>query len=417
MANPLARFAIFCRALVAVALVVVGTRAKADAQPPQVVRSTGAPAWGADLRLVEEVRIGTLDGADEYILGRVGSVAVGRDGVIVVADEQVPVIRMYDARGKFIRNVGRKGGGPGEYEAIGGMRTLPDGRVALWDNRNQRITLFTPAGELAESHRVVSGLFASDIFQVDRTGHFYVRTVVGRPVDGGDWDEGWIRVSPIGKLVDTIPIPKEANAPRSFVLSGPSGYDRPFTPQLVTAMSSNGYLITGHNTTYAFEQHLPNGPVRRIERAYTPVPVARAERGEWEAWASILARPAAARPGQPAVRSAPRPASYAIPDIKPAYKDLRTDSQGRIWVRRYVAAQSRPGPERKPGDERPRRVWKEPQTFDVFEAEGTFLGTITLPFDAYLYDAIDRHIWATVRGESDEEYVVRFRIEDGGRTR
>ncbi len=100
MTNTLAQPAGLGRAVVAAILTVLGAIATAAAQEPQVVRSTGAPAWGGALRLVEEVRIGTLDGADEYILGSVGSVAVGRDGVIFVADEQVPVIRMYDARGK-----------------------------------------------------------------------------------------------------------------------------------------------------------------------------------------------------------------------------------------------------------------------------------------------------------------------------
>ena len=234
MTNTLARPAMLGRAVVAAILTVFGATPTAAAQQPQVVRSTAPPAWGGALRLVEEVRIGTLDGADEYILGSVRGVAVGREGVIFVADEQVPLIRMYDVRGKFIRNVGRKGGGPGEYEAIGGMRTLPDGRVALWDNRNQRISLFTLAGDFAESHRVASGLFAADVFQVDRTGHFYVRTVTGRPVDGAEWTHGWIRVSPNGKILDTIAVPKETNPTRSFVLAGPSGYDRPFTRQLVT---------------------------------------------------------------------------------------------------------------------------------------------------------------------------------------
>jgi len=107
--------------------------------------------------------------------------------------------------------------------------------------------------------------------------------------------------------------------------------------------------------------------------------------------------------------------SYTIPDTKPAFSDLRTDSQGRIWVRLYVAAVSKPGPERRSGDQRPRRVWREPPTFDAFEAGGRFLGTITLPWNAYLHDARDRHIWATVRGESDEAYVVRLRVEPGTR--
>ncbi len=393
-------------AILAVALIcAVGPAARA--QQVQTVRSTSAPAWGTGLRLVEEVRIGALDGAEEYMFGSVDGVAVGREGAIFVADGRVPIIRMYDARGKFVRNVGGKGAGPGEYEAIGGIRALADGRISIWDNRTGRITIYTPAGEFASTHRVelTSRLFGSDLFEVDRADHFYIRTSLGRPGDG-KFNDAWIHLGPNAAIIDTIPVPKETDPAPSFVLAGPSGYDAPFTRELIAKMGSNGHLITAHTGTYAFDQHRRGAPVLRIERSYTPLPVTRAERAEWQAWADRFERNA---------RADREPVKYHIPDTKPAFSDLRTDSRGRIWVRRYVAAQSRPGPVREPGDDRPRRVWREPPTFDVFEADGRFLGTITFPFGGYMYDAADRHIWATVVGESDEEYVVRYRIEGAKR--
>src|SRR5687768_5222997 len=135
------------------------------AQQPEIIRSTAPAAWGNRLRLVEEVRIGKLDGSDEYLFGSIEGVAVGRDGMIHVADGQVPIIRSYDAQGRFVRNIGGKGQGPGEFGNIGGMKTLPDGRIVLWDNRNQRITLYSGGGEYIASHTVPSGLFASDLLQ------------------------------------------------------------------------------------------------------------------------------------------------------------------------------------------------------------------------------------------------------------
>ena len=387
--------------VVLASVAMLGATPPIDAQDVQIVRSTNAPVWGSELRLVEEVRIGTLDGADEYILGSVDGIAVGRDGAMFVADGQVPVIRMYDARGKFVRNVGRKGQGPGEYESLAGIQPLPDGRIAIWDNRNGRITLYTASGDLAGSHPATSGLFADDLFHTDRTGHFYVRAVLGRPVSGAQWNYGWLRLSPAGKLLDTIPIPAESSEP-SFVLAGPSGFDRPFTRRTVTALSANGELIIGDNRRYSFDVQRRGAPVLRIERPFTPIEIRGDERREWEAWAGTFERNA---------RTNGRSASFPIPDTKPAYSELRTDSDGRIWVRRYVTAQSRPGPERKPGDDRPRRVWKEPPTFDVFEPQGRFLGTVSLPINSAFYDARDRNLWVTVRGESDEEYVVRYRID------
>jgi hypothetical protein len=263
---------------------------------------------------------------------------------------------------------------------------------------------------------VQSGLFASDIFQVDRSGQFYVRASTSQS-HGRLRDFGWIRVSSAGQVRDTIPIPSDSTDGDSFVLSTASGYDRPFDRELVTSMSSLGYLITGRNETYAFELHRPGAPVLRIERPGQPViPLARAERAEWEAWANWFeqreATPTSSDPR--VILPAPRRVDYRIPETKPFFSELRTDSQGRIWVRRYVAAVSRPGPARPAGDTRPRREWREPPTFDVFQPDGRFLGTITLPFNSYMHDAIDRQLWVEVRGESDESYIVRYRIETGG---
>ena len=395
---------------VAAALLIGSVASESVAQQaPQVVRSTSAPLWGPSLRLVEEVRIGRLDGASEYLLGNVTGVAVGRDGVIFVAD-RIPLVRMYDAPGRFIRNVGAKGEGPGEYAAIAGIRTLIDGRLAIWDNRNARIALFTPTGDFATVHRVET---ASDIFQVDRSGRFYVRGVIGRGGGPSSPQLGWIRVSPAGQVVDTLAIPIDSAAAPSFVISTPSGADRPFPRELLSTVSSMGYLITGRNDTYSFDLNRPGAPVLRIERPFTPVRLGRAEKAEWDAWAMFFERLAAtpppATPGMVPLQATR--VDYTIPDTKPAYSELRTDSQGRIWVRRYVEAVSSPGPERAPGDARPRRVWREPPTFDVFEPTGQFLGTITLPFNAAVHDAIDRHLWVTIRGDADEPYVVRLRIE------
>jgi hypothetical protein len=385
------------------------------AQQPQVVRSTGPGTWGIGLRLVEELRIGRLDGADEYVLGEVEGVAVGRDGRIYVADAQVPVVRMYDASGRFVRNLGRAGAGPGEYDELAGLRTLPDGRVAIWDHDNSRITVFSADGDLAATHRVPSALAGSETFQVDQAGNFYVRAVVRFDETShrlADATQGWIRVAPDGQIRDTVVIPLDARRPESFVLSTPSGFDRPFTTELVSTLGRNGTLITGRNDTYAFVQHRTAGPPLRVERASTPVRLGREERAEWLAWARMFeqraANPTSSNPR--AILTPPRQVRYEIPETKPAFRELATDSQARIWVRRYVEAQKRPASEPATVD-RPPRTWIEPPTYDVFEADGRFLGTVTLPWEARFYDARDRNVWATVTGALDETYVVRYRIE------
>ena len=79
-----------------------------------VVNESGS-VWGGTATLVEEASIGVEAGAEEYMFGLINSV-YATDDRIYVADVQVPAVRVYDHDGNFIRNLGRSGQGPDEYQ-------------------------------------------------------------------------------------------------------------------------------------------------------------------------------------------------------------------------------------------------------------------------------------------------------------
>jgi hypothetical protein len=61
----------------------------------------------------------------------VSPLAVGAGNALVIADDAIPALRIFDSTGTFVRVIGRLGDGPGEYRAMGGVRTLSDGRSVL----------------------------------------------------------------------------------------------------------------------------------------------------------------------------------------------------------------------------------------------------------------------------------------------
>ena len=69
-----------------------------------------------------------IEGAEEYLFGDITELAVAPDGSIYVFDRQVPALRKYDAKGKFVRTFGRKGQGHGEYLS-GGVLAVLDPRL------------------------------------------------------------------------------------------------------------------------------------------------------------------------------------------------------------------------------------------------------------------------------------------------
>ncbi|HEV2735173.1 MAG TPA: hypothetical protein VGV85_10055, partial [Longimicrobiaceae bacterium] len=113
-----------------------------------------APAWGEGQgwRLAAEpaLDIGMLDGPPQYQLGRVtGAVRLG-DGTVVVGDDQSKDLRFFDRAGRHVRTVGREGGGPGEFKAVGSLAALGDSLV-VGDYNNRRVTVFAPDGKLVRA--------------------------------------------------------------------------------------------------------------------------------------------------------------------------------------------------------------------------------------------------------------------------
>src|SRR5437870_5627047 len=113
----------------AVAFLAITASASLAQRRDTVVKTVDRPLHAGVATLQAERRIGSADGADEYLFGRVSFVAVGPDGSIYVYDPQVPALRKYDVNGKYVKDLGRKGEGPGEYREIVGLAVLGDGRV------------------------------------------------------------------------------------------------------------------------------------------------------------------------------------------------------------------------------------------------------------------------------------------------
>lgn len=376
-------------------------------QDTVVVRADNEPLWGEKPQIVEELRIGQLDGPDEYVFGRIGALAVRADGNIIAVDAQVPVIRQYDANGRYVRDIGREGAGPGEYRQVVGIHILADGRLAILDPGNTQISIYDSTGAFMTSHRV-EGSYGAGAFVVDTLGNFWIRqldqtrlqTREGRLAAQQDVPRIFTQISPSGEVLGSIDIPPEERTGRSFVLMTSEGRREYFPEFRAHALSNRGYLVAGHNRTYALDLFLPGGRGRRITRTVEPVSLRGGERAQWEAMVRYAEN---LIPGGPAYPPPPR--------TKPVFRTLTVDRDGRIWVERYVEAiKTEPEP-REPGDERPLREWREPPTFDVIQPDGTFLGTVVLPRDTYAYVRSGWHIWGVYSGELREPYIVRLRIE------
>lgn len=395
------------------------SRSSDRARSDTVVRAAQHPLNPGTASLIEELSIGVADGAEEYMLGEIADIVLGRDGSLYVFDGQVPTIRHYDASGKYLRNIGRSGSGPGEYRSVSGLAVAPDGRLMLWDTGNWRINVYAANGDFISQWATPSGMSGGGTAQysraimVDTSGTIITRKTI---LDFRSTDRRptiWLRFRPNGTPLDTI---HEPPSPALGTLSARA--DRvsvtdpvPFAPIRMVAMSPLGYLVAGYPSRYAFEIHQPDGQVVSVRREVKPEAVSRAERSE--ARQKIEERMRQTDPRW--TWNGPE-----IPDTKPLYHAIHLGLDGRIWIgltpepRQRIGSISGgggvgQGPRRSPQPAADRQP-SPPARFDVFEPDGRYLGQVQFPSDVSPFLRKGDQVWAVAYGTDDVPRIKRYRI-------
>ena len=123
-----------------------------------VVRTVSGSIWERPARLVEELRLGTIEGDEETSFGAITHVAVAENGSIFLVDPLVPQIYRFDGSGDLLGLVGREGEGPGEYSSdIIGVIIVGD-RLLVADADNRRLSAFSLDGAYQGTLGPVGGL-------------------------------------------------------------------------------------------------------------------------------------------------------------------------------------------------------------------------------------------------------------------
>ncbi len=71
-----------------------------------------------------------------------------RDGRIVVADNVQGVVHLWDASGRRVRSVGRRGAGPGEFQLISWLGNCGGDSIFVWDFGLRRMTVLSSFGRI-----------------------------------------------------------------------------------------------------------------------------------------------------------------------------------------------------------------------------------------------------------------------------
>jgi hypothetical protein len=345
--------------------------------------------------------------ADSDSLGQVSGVAVDRAGNVYVTDFLAAKIWVFDSDGRLLTSIGRKGQGPGEFEAPTGPAIGPDGRLYVRDV--YRVSVFgidSISGLLTRIERTFDGPVYAD-WTSTRATRFDETGAILYP--GTRWREDGtgslyvIRFSPVGDPIDTIIVPEYATAPQltAWMRTGPGGGRMlpglnhvPFAPLPVWDVAASGNVISGDGRTYELVVTNRGGAVlARLHRSLPldriPPDVHRDSVAALRSRLDSIPVPVSQVEGLPeTVRS------LKVPDRYPAYMAVHVANDGDIWVRRWPVGGSG-------------------QTiFDVFDQGGTYQCTVVLPREIRVEPtpilSLTSVVGVAAHPLTDESMVIRF---------
>jgi hypothetical protein len=231
---------------------------------------------------------------------------------------------------------------------------------------------------------------------------YFTVSVGGTLTEGPGTRQMYLRLRQDGTVIDSLVIPilsSSQTGGRTFALSTSDGHRWNFTERGPIAPNQAGGYAAATTHAYRIVVNDGAGQILLIERSHRPVPLEREEKAGWVRAAEyISSRPGAER-------------EYAIPDVKPPLRALRTDQLGRIWAEVWVKAERRNLPPTLP-DGRPQLLfWRERTTFDVFSHAGVYLGRVVLPAETILLDINGNRLLTRGKGPDGEDRVIIYRLD------
>ncbi len=381
------------------------------------VSNDAGQVWRS-VELIEEVSIGVLDGADEYVLGDVASLAAD-DERIYVLDRMANTVRVYDLSGQHLFDIGGPGDGPGEFRRPWVLGLADGGRLLVRDVSQSRMHEFAAdTGELLADWRASGG----GPTVITRRGNAYLYKLLPARNERGGYDFEMVATGPDGPGNAIVLPSNDADPP--WLIADRRGIEAavmqarmqgiafsvilvPFAHQRAWAVGPDGLLAVGESVDYSFWTRGLDGSEMRIDRGIEPVKVDPREAAwyrnrltdYWRAnvpdfvWAA------------------------EIPATKRAYVALIHDHSGRLWVLRELAGEPLEGCDPDPAELEGymlRPCWRQPFVLDGFASDGRFLGTLDLPAEMrtdilpYIRDDL---MLAVSEDQNGTVMVKRYRLE------
>ena len=314
------------------------------------------------LELEEELSLGGADAQGDYALDQVRQFIVDDAGAIYVLELRAAHIKVFDASGKYLRTIGRKGQGPGELELPMTMSLNErTGELAV-HSQSRGIAFFKTDGTYLRQLSL-KGMLGGRA-RLDSRGQIYFLEIIR---DNENSRYATKKMAPDGSVLATI---SETPTP-----SGAGNTIKAFIPVAFYTVDREDRFIYGFPESYEIRIYGPTETkvLRRITRAYDLVTVTEEDKAE---------RRKEVPPGYPG--------EFDFPKHHPAYSRFFLSDLGHIFVQTYEKAEG------------------GGFIHDVFDAEGRFIGRI--PLKPSGVGILKGKYYALEEDEEGYQYVKRYAV-------
>ena len=359
------------------------------------------------------VSIGGSAGDPVTDMGQVVGVLQLSDGRVAVANGSTPDVRFFDMRGTHLVTAGRRGSGPGEYQALAGLFPFGGDSMIAADLMTRRMTVVSPDGATGRSYTlgakggmeiVGGGTGTGSVSLAIPVGAFPDGTIlgmvqafrVGQAPPGAYRDTAaYVRFSPEGAPGDTTMRVPGIEMEQMILRFGGQEMATP-SPVPLGRMTSVGVggdrIAVALNDRYEVEVHDAAGRLVRLIRVAQPaVPITEEDKAahRQEQLDQFANAPGVRGMPEPLldqmrkrINEAPYPATY------PYVTELRYDPDGYLWAGEV------------------QRAGITARRYAVFDTAGVLLGRVAMP-DKFQPFWFGRDAVAGVWKNEDDVEIVR----------
>jgi hypothetical protein len=299
------------------------------------------------------------------------------DGKVVIVDPFAPAVRLFDAAGRPLRAIGRKGDGPGEFEFPTWIQQCATDSLYVWDAWQGRVTILDSAGDFVRSYAESRNAFELSCSRNGVVAGITMPNVTGPPNAKGETYTAplWLGDAQ-GNITTTI-------GETAF------GENRPLGRITRFAVTDDRLYVGTADSAYVDVYALDG---RRLDAVPVGVPPRRPTRRNYERTIDGMTALFTDRQSRETQRE--QMLKIPMPDHLPPYSAIYADPAGTLWVVTTAAG--------------------DPETrLRAIGQQGDILGELRLPTELRVLEVGMDYVLGLHDDEGGEQSVVMYRMRRG----